>query len=183
MDEPISLPAGACLDVIAGHDPAGRDVWFVRCYGVDDTFKEPVDAGAVFCGRRLLTWLADVGAGQDEVWDDGIEPQDRTIWNAKLFPAVHEHGRVSPMAVDVRSGQRLRDQRQAWRSARRYSLEQILTLADHTGFYERRSLIRAESDPRLAPSGLPAGERPVFSRAGLADEEPPGIPRPGSPRF
>jgi galactokinase/mevalonate kinase-like predicted kinase len=35
-------------------------------------------------------------------------------------------------------------QRQVWRSARRYSLEQILVLADHKGFYERRCAIRAE---------------------------------------
>jgi len=144
LDEPISLPTGACLDVIAGRNPAGRDVWFVRCYGVDDTFKESADAGAVFCDRRLLTWLADVGVGQEEVWDGVIAPKDRTIWNAKLFPAVPEHRRYREWLWMFDPGSASETQRQAWRSADRYSLEQILALADHKGFYDRRSLIRAE---------------------------------------
>jgi fucokinase len=144
LDEPISLPAGACLDVIAGRDPAGHDAWFVRCYGVDDTFKEPADAGAIFCGRRLLTWLADVGVGQDQVWDDAIASNDRTIWNARLFPAVPEHGQYRRWLWMFDPDSASETQRQAWRSAPRYSLEQILALTDHKGFYERRSRIRAE---------------------------------------
>lgn len=144
LDEPISLPPGACLDVIAGHDPTGRDVSFVRCYGVDDTFKEPVDAGAVFCGRPLAAWLADVGVGQDQVWDKAVEPNDRTIWNAKLFPAVHEHAQYRRWLWMFDPDGASETQRQAWRFAPRYSLAQILAMADHSGFYERRSLIRAE---------------------------------------
>jgi galactokinase/mevalonate kinase-like predicted kinase len=144
LDEPISLPAGACLDVLAGRDPAGRNVWFVRCYGVDDAFKESADAGAIFCGRRLLTWLADVGVEQDQVWDDAVASNDRTIWNAKLFPAVPEHGQYRRWLWMFDPDSASETQRQAWRSAPRYSLEQILALADHKGFYERRSLIRAE---------------------------------------
>jgi galactokinase/mevalonate kinase-like predicted kinase len=144
LDGPVSLPAGACLDVLAGHDPAGRDVWFVRCYGVDDTFKESIEAGAVFCGRRLITWLADVGVEQKDVWDSAIPSSDRTIWNARLFPAVPEHGQYRQWLWMFDPDGASETQRQAWRSAPRYSLEQILALADHKGFYERRSLIRAE---------------------------------------
>ncbi|MEN6426449.1 MAG: L-fucokinase [Phycisphaerales bacterium] len=144
LDEPVSLPAGACLDTLAGHDPSGHDVWFVRCYGVDDVFKEPVDGGAVFCGVPLSAWLADVGAGQEEVWDDGVSPENRTIWNARLFPAVPERGQYRRWLWMFDPGNASKSQRQAWRSARRYSLEQILALADHKGFYERRSRIRAQ---------------------------------------
>ena len=144
LDEPVSLPAGACLDTIAGHDATGRDVWFVRCYSVDDTFKEPVNDGAVFCGIPLPVWLADVGAGQEEVWDSRVTPRDRTLWNARLFPAVPERGQYRRWLWMLDPGNASEEQRQAWRSARRYSLEQILALADHKGFYERRRQIRAE---------------------------------------
>ena len=143
LDEPVSLPAGACLDTIAGRDASGRSVWFVRCYGVDDTFKEPVDKGAVFCGMPLPLWLTQVGVGQEEVWNREVAATDRTIWNARLFPAVPEHRQYRQWLWMFDPAGASENQRQAWRSAERYSLEQILELADHKDFYERRSRIRA----------------------------------------
>lgn len=144
VDEPLSLPPGTCLDVVGGHDEAGADVWFVRCYGVDDTFKEPVDGGSVFCGRRLSAWLAEVGAGQDEVWSADVEARDRTIWNARLFPAASAPDGYRQWLWMLDPDGAPENRRQAWRSAQRYSLEQILALANHKGFYERRACIRAK---------------------------------------
>ncbi len=144
VDEPLSLPAGACLDGIGGRDERNRKVWFVRCYGVDDTFKEPADEGAVFCGARLLTWLKTVGAAAEDVWSVGTPAKNRTIWNARLFPAVTRHTGYRQWLWMFDPARASEGQRQAWRSAPRYSLEQILALADHKGFYERRSAIRAE---------------------------------------
>lgn len=164
LDEPISLPAGACLDTLAGHDPSGRDVWFVRCYGVDDAFKEPVDGGAVFCGIPLSAWLTEVGAGQEEVWDRRVATKDRTIWNARLFPAVVEHRQYRHWLWMFDPANASTSQRQAWRSARRYSLEQVLALADHQGFYERRSRIRAQ----LLRNALQRAFRP---ESGLSSRE------------
>ena len=43
--EPLALPERAALDVVEGRDAAGRPAWFVRCYSVDDSFK---DANAFF---------------------------------------------------------------------------------------------------------------------------------------
>ncbi len=144
IEEPLSLPAGACLDVIGGRDESGKGVWFVRCYGVDDAFKEPVGEGAVFCGIPLPAWLKEVGADQENVWSTGTGRKGRAIWNAKLFPAVKHHDEYQQWLWMFDPTQASPDQRRAWRSARRYSLEQILTLADHKGFYERRSAIRAQ---------------------------------------
>jgi len=144
VGESLSLPVGACLDVIGGRDERDKDVWFIRCYGVDDTFKEPAGEGAVFCGTPLLTWLQEVGAAQEEVWSAGIGGTDRTIWSARLFPAVQQHGEYRQWLWMFDPAHASESRRQAWRSARRYSLEQILTLADHKGFYERRRAIRAE---------------------------------------
>jgi galactokinase/mevalonate kinase-like predicted kinase len=40
VDKPLSLPAKSCLDVIPGYDRTGKKVWFVRIYGIDDSFKD-----------------------------------------------------------------------------------------------------------------------------------------------
>ncbi len=143
VDEPISLPPRACLDVIKGKSPAGKSVWFVRCYSVDDTFKEAAKDGGSFCGVDVLEWLKSVGTGPQDVWDVSLPTEQRSIWNARMFPAVETHAEykrwlwmldpASASAADVN----------AWQKAERYNLEQILALADHDDFYRRRSRIRA----------------------------------------
>ena len=143
VDEPLSLAAGMCLDVIGGRDVRRRSVWFVRCYGVDDTFKGGIYGGAVFCGQDLGNWIISIGAQPQDVWDAAVGPNDRTIWNARLFPVVKQHREYRQWLwmFDPLSGSQA--QRRTWRSTDRYSLEQILAMADHEGFYERRSAIRA----------------------------------------
>jgi fucokinase len=175
VDEPLSLPAGACLDVIRGRDKKGKRVWFVRCYGADDTFKEPADEGAVFCGARLLTWLKAVGTDKGQVWDAGLVGKERTIWNARLFPAVTGPGHYRRWLWMFDPVHASEGQRQAWRSAQRYSLEQILALADHKGFYERRSTIRAE----VVHNSLQRAFRP---ESGLSAREVAALMRRGQSR-
>lgn len=142
VNEPLSLPAGMCLDVIRGH-PRGRGLWFVRCYGVDDAFKGALDNGAVFCGQELSAWLTALGARPQEVWDAAVPPADRTIWNARLFPAVKQYSEYRQWLWTFDPSHASDPQRSAWRSAARYSLSQILAMADPQSFYERRSAIRA----------------------------------------
>ncbi|MBL7154184.1 MAG: hypothetical protein ISS79_10750 [Phycisphaerae bacterium] len=144
IEEPTSLPAGACLDVIKGRSRAGKDVWFVRCYGIDDTFKDTIEEGGSFCGIDVLEWLKAVGAEPGDVWDAEIRASDRSIWNARMFPAVKTHSgyRRWLWMLDVASiGE---GEAKAWRRADRYSLEEILAAADHSGFYRRRRRISAE---------------------------------------
>lgn len=102
VDEPLSLPEGACLDVIYGHDRAGEKAWFVRCYGVNDAFKDRADGGALFCGQPLLAWLAAVGAKPEDVWDANVLPEPRTLWDARLSRGKASCG-VPPLVMDVRS--------------------------------------------------------------------------------
>jgi len=176
VEEPLSLPAGACLDVIGGRDEKGKRVCFIRCYGVDDAFKEPADEGAVFCGVPLLLWLQKMGASQEQVWSTGTERKERAIWNALLFPAVRRPGDYRQWLWMFDPAHAAPDQRQAWRSARRYSLQQILALADHKGFYQRRNAIRADvvcNALRRAfrpESGLSARELTALMRRGKNQE-------------
>ncbi len=164
VEEPLSLPSGMCLDVIRGRDPAGASVWFVRCYGVDDTFKKPVSAGAVFCGRDLCGWLKGMDAAQEQLWSAETASPDRTLWNARLFPAMTEHSEYRRWLWLFDPAHASEEQRRAWRAASRYSLEQILALADQASFYDRRSAIRTDILRRSLPrafrpeSGLSARE-------------------------
>jgi len=148
VDEPVSLRAGACLDVIKGRSRGGEDVWFVRCYGVDDTFKETIEEGGSFCGGRVLEWLEAVGAGPEDVWDADISAGSRSIWNARMFPAVKTHAEYRRW-LWMSDAESVSDQdAEAWRRADRYSLEEILAAADHSDFYERRGRIRAKAIQR-----------------------------------
>lgn len=144
VDEPISLPPRACLDVIRGQSAGGRDVWFVRCYSIDDTFKEPVDQAGSFCGVDVFEWLEAVGANPEDIWDSGPAAAQRSIWNARLFPAVETHAEYRRWLWMLDPKNANADQTEAWRKADRYSLEQILALADHDDFYKRRNTIRAK---------------------------------------
>jgi fucokinase len=92
VSRPLEMPAGGCLDLTAGTDRLGRDVWFVRYYGVDDSFKHAIRAGATFCGQRLIEWLRIAGVPFADVWSEGIPEAERTLWNARLFPAELESG-------------------------------------------------------------------------------------------
>jgi len=144
VDEPISLPPRTCLDVIKGSGADSRDVWFVRCYGIDDTFKEPVEQSASFCGVDIFEWLGVVGAKAEDIWDPEITAAQRSIWNARLFPAVEAHAEYRQWLwmLDPRNSHT--EDAEAWRKADRYSLEQILALADQDDFYKRRNTIRAK---------------------------------------
>ena len=68
VDHPLALPAQACLDIVAGKDRAGDSVYFVRGYGIGDTFKESLAKGATFCGRPLLEWMEAAGATEPDLW-------------------------------------------------------------------------------------------------------------------
>jgi fucokinase len=57
ISDPLSLPEGACLDRIGGRDRSGKPVWFIRCYGITDTFKD-LAAVATFCNMKFSDWLS-----------------------------------------------------------------------------------------------------------------------------
>jgi hypothetical protein len=110
---------------------------------VDDTFKRPVAEGATFCGKPLAEWLLAAGAPVSGIWDDETPEAERTLWNARMFPAEREHGafRQWLWMFDVASA--TPEQKLAFRSADRYSSAEIAVRADHATFYARRTALRA----------------------------------------
>jgi fucokinase len=128
---PLSLPAGAALDVVEG-----RGVWYVRCYGVGDSFKD-----ATYCGRPLTEWLSAVDATESDVWP--ADAAERTLWNARLFPEMAEPADFHRWRWMYEPNTATAAQKDAWRSAVRQSAAGIALLADQDAFHRRRAALRA----------------------------------------
>jgi fucokinase len=135
VDAPLSLPLGASLEVLRGRSRAGADVWFVRCYGVGDTFKR----GSEFCGRPLEEWLRAAGLTDEDAWP---EAGDRGLWTARVFPAETGAGGYRRWlwmyAPEAATTQELA----AFRSADRYSAAELAFQADQAAFHSRRLEMR-----------------------------------------
>jgi fucokinase len=140
--QPLELPAEACLDVSAGLDREGGQVCFIRCCGVDDTFKRSLAEGAAFCGQPLAEWLLAAGAPPSAIWDDGTPDAERTLWNARLFPAEKNCGAFRRWLWMFDIARATPEQKNGFRSADRYSSAEIAMRADHTAFYARRAALR-----------------------------------------
>jgi fucokinase len=145
VDEPMSIPPQACLDVLRGRNRAGGEVFFIRSYGVNDTFKAGVRDGVLFCGRPLLDWLAAAGLPPEQAWPEIDDPADWTLWSARVFPAGQTRDdfrqwlwMYAPHAATAR-------QRERFAAADRYSAAEIAILADQPAFYSRRMEILAAS--------------------------------------
>jgi hypothetical protein len=134
VDEPLVLPPGACLEVLRGRSRGGADVWFVRCYGIGDTFKR----GSSFCGKPLADWLRSAALTDEDVWPGAGEAAGHGLWTARLFPAVataRDYRRWLWMFMpEAANAQDL----EAFRAADRYSAAEIAMLADQAAFHSRR---------------------------------------------
>ncbi len=144
IDQPLSLPAGACLDVIAGFDRNGSDTCFIRCYGVDDTFKDTIEQNATLCGRPVLEWLEMVGASADDLWDHAIPADQRSLWNARVFPAVGSPNQYRNWLWMFEPAKATEQEKANWRAADRYSMAEISQRTNQDAFFQRRLAIRAE---------------------------------------
>ncbi len=144
VDQPLSLPARACIDVARGHTEQGEPVWFVRCYGVEDSFKDTVDDGATMCDMPIVEWLDAVGLSVQDVWDPAIPPDRRTLWDARLFPSVRDHADHARWLWMFEPDRASDDQKAAYRACERYSPAMIASLADPSDFHARRICLRGD---------------------------------------
>jgi galactokinase/mevalonate kinase-like predicted kinase len=145
LHAPLAIPPATVLDVLAGRDDEDRPVRFVRAYGLDDSLHAPLAEGASLCGRSLPDWMAAMDAEEADLWPADTPAKRRTVWAARLFPAVAEgeasddwHPLADPAEADAQLKRR-------WKSARRWSFEAIARLADPEAFWHRRRVLNAES--------------------------------------
>jgi hypothetical protein len=144
VTQPLNLPAGACLDIMPGADRAGRAVHFVRCYHVADTFKDTAEKGGTFCGRPLLQWTEAVGADLADIWPATDTDASRSLWNARVFPAVARHGDYRDWLWMFDVNRATPAQKKAFAAADRYSAAEIALRTDQAAFHARRRRDRTE---------------------------------------
>ncbi len=140
---PFDLPRGACLDITPGRGRRGERVWFTRYYGVDDSFKQTVEEGATFGGRPLGEWLRAAGVAEAEMWSGDTPAGERTLWNARIFPAEREAGGYPRWRWMLDAEGATHAQKRGFLSADRYSAAEIALLADPVAFHARRAAIGA----------------------------------------
>jgi fucokinase len=136
----LSLPAGACLDIAPGRSRAGRPVHFVRCYHIGDTFKDSTEKGGTFCGRPLLHWMEAVGVPPSDVWPPADPETPRSLWNARVFPAVTEHAAYRDWLWMFDVERATPAQKRAFATADRYSAAEVALLTDQAAFHARRQM-------------------------------------------
>ncbi len=117
--EPLTLPKDACLEVLAGRSRNGEKVWFVRCYGINDSFKD-----ASLFGRPLPEWMSETG--------------DQTLWDTRVFPAEKESTAFRKWLWLFDVDRATQEQKRAFADADRYSAAEIAVLADQDAFHRRR---------------------------------------------
>ncbi len=144
LKEPRRLREGTCLDVIPGETEEEEPVYFYRLYGIDDTFKGRLEQDTcTFLNHPIRTWLDRHGVSEDDVWGD-IPQADRSLWNARLFPASPD-----PDANDLVLWMQEESARsgilQRWKERRRYSVMEIAERADWRRFWQRRRAVRTDT--------------------------------------
>ena len=140
----VQLPPGACLDLLPGTARDGRPVTFVRCYRHDDSLNTPAGSDSVFCGWPLTRWLASAAVARDQLWEPATAAHDRTLWHARLFPAVEASADYRRWLWMLEPAAALAGDWEAWRLADRYSLAEMAELADLEAFAARRAENRCE---------------------------------------
>jgi len=145
--EPLSLPKDACLDISAGISRDGKKVWFLRYYGIDDTFKHSAEAGGTFCGQPLHNWLGKIGVIPSDIWPPEVPERERTLWNARVFPALQEHQDFRNWLWLLNVEPATPAQKRSFLAADRYSSSEIAIRVDQTQFLLRRSWIQSARMP------------------------------------
>jgi hypothetical protein len=141
--EPLRLQKGACFDLSAGVSRNGERVWFFRYYGIDDTFKHSPKEGGTFCGRPLQNWLDRIGANASAIWPAEVREHERTLWNARVFPAMQEHQEYREWLwlLDVESASP--EQKRRFLAAERYSCAEVAVRVDQREFSARRAKMQS----------------------------------------
>ena len=141
--DPLRLRKGVCLDISAGASRKGEKVWFLRYYDIDDTFKHTAEEYGTFCGLPLKKWLSTVGALAPDIWSSEVPERERTLWNARVFPALLEHRKFCEWLwlLDIECA--TEEQKISFRNADRYSSSEIALRVNQAEFHSRRSKIQS----------------------------------------
>ena len=101
----------------------------------------------------MLQWLEAVGIDPEEVWPWVEDPAHRSLWNARVFPAVSDPAEYRKWLWMYSPESASAEELRAFQAADRYSAEEIAVLTDQAAFHERRvdirRSLRAGDDERI----------------------------------
>lgn len=139
-DWPLSLPQGACIDIV----PVGDAAYCIRPYGFDDPMRGAVtDPATIFLGRPLAEWATDRGLGPDAVTFENNAETD--IYFAPLFPVTESVEQAGLLARWMISEPDLEGAAQLWQSLPRLSADEISRSTTIGRLYaQRREFLRAD---------------------------------------
>jgi fucokinase len=111
--------------------------------GVNDDAKRHPEEGATLAGEPLETWLRELGASRETVWE-GIPGPQRSLWNARLFPIGEGEGVADavPWLADLSDGQ-LGQRVDQWRRHPRCSPAEASRLFDARRWWAHEQRISA----------------------------------------
>ncbi len=144
VDRPLFLPPKSCLDVIQGYSREGKKVWFVRLYGIDDSFKDKIRDRTLIGNRLFSEWKKKMEVSDNDIWDTDLPMEERNLWNAKIFPVVSSPAGFYDWLWMLDPEKTRIELIRRWHEADRYSLAEISGLVSLDGFHSRRQKIRAE---------------------------------------
>lgn len=129
-DEALALPADLVLDQLPVRLD-GAVAFVTRCFGLHDDPKRPYDdPAATFCNRPWRAFLQALALSPEDIWP-GIPDDQRTLWNAHLFPALTDRDESLRLALPLgQAGPAPDGWRECWQAARRLSLAESAPLAD-----------------------------------------------------
>jgi fucokinase len=148
--DPLRLPRRACLDAAEGMDRHNEEVWFLRCYAIDDSFKLSWAEGGTFCGMPLSRWLSVMGVRASDIWPPETPVREQTLWNARVFPAEKDQQAFRNWLWLFEVESATPEQKSEFLAADRYSSAEIAVRVDPARFHARRSALRSNADSQSA---------------------------------
>jgi fucokinase len=160
---PIDLRAGLALHQL----PIEGGGYVTRLYGLDDDPKQPWDGPeGSYLNAPWSTWLAEMGVAPEVVWPD-LPADERTLWNARLYPLAADSEESIALSTPLQSPARAPDDwRARWLASERLSLEESYRRADG-----ERLLASVQAVEDAVSAGCfhdaVAGEQPAAEAASL----------------
>ena len=129
----ITLKKKICLTVI----PLKNKKWAAILYGINDSFKG--ENQPTFLNQAFENWLGQRHITESDCWYYG---EKKELWTAKLFPAHTNPALAIKAALQLQNDDVLLEE---WKAFHRLSLQEILTLTDHTEILKQFTHIEKKS--------------------------------------
>src|SRR5208337_4966167 len=95
----------------------------------------------------LFNWLGKIGVIPSDIWPPEVPERERTLWNARVFPALQEHQDFRNWLWLLNVEPATPAQKRSFLAADRYSSSEIAIRVDQTQFLLRRSWIQSARMP------------------------------------